>query len=291
MDIYKKQENNRTNLLLRVLERELPDGSKINTIINNIGKAENAQKFNWYQSRLSNHIYDFFYLLNIEQNIQTFKNANLNVNLHFRKKLQNDEQVEDAISEINILGLLAEHYELKLEVPVGTKNIDSLIEIDGQKLYLEVFNPSGFLPLRLFDGEVFTIPNRAKNKILDKCEGQLAQIPEDDIPAIIAIDIRGSDVDVGSITDALQGSTRYTFLMDKKTGEERGGYSSLKDNSIHKTKPVSDVLSGVLCFESKMLNDMRLHIVGNLILNPNAKNPLILHLTKRIKEVIIQLEN
>lgn len=287
----KKQENNRTNLLLRVLERELPNDSKINKIVVDMEKAKNAQEHSWHQFRLGNHVHNFFYLLNIEQNIQNFKNTKLNVNSHFRGKLQNDEQVDDAISEINILGLLAEHYELKLEASVGTKNIDSLIEIDGQKLYLEVINPSGFSPLELFDGEVFTIPHRIKNKILDKCEGQLSQIPEDDIPAIIAIDIQGNDIDVDSVTDALYGSSQYTFLMDKETGEERGGYSSLKDNSIHRTKPKSDVLSGVLCFKSEMLNDMKLHVTGKLILNPNAKNPLIEHITKRIEEIIIKIEN
>jgi hypothetical protein len=289
--LQKKQENNRTNLLLRVLERELPDDSKINKIIEDIGKSTNMQEYSWHQLRLGNHVHDFFYLQNIEQKIQNLKNNELNIYSHFRSKLQNDEQVDDTISEINILGLLAEHYELKLEAPVGTRNIDSLIVIDGQKLYLEVINPSEFLPLELFEGEVFTIPNRAKNKILDKCERQLSQIPEEDIPAILAIDIQGSDIDIDSVTDALYGSTKYTFLMDKKTGEERGGYWSLNDNSIHTTKTISDVLSGVLCFKSEMLNNMKFYITGKLIPNPNAKNHLILHIIKRIEEIITKIED
>jgi len=41
--LEKKQEHNRTNLLLRVLERELPEDSKINEIIKDIKKAENEK--------------------------------------------------------------------------------------------------------------------------------------------------------------------------------------------------------------------------------------------------------
>lgn len=288
--LKKKQENNRTNLLLRVLERRLPEDEKINEIMNAIEKSKDDKEFNWNRYRLGNHVHDFFYLLNIEQNIMSLQKRGINTVKHFRDKLHNDEQAGDAVSELNLLGNLAEHYNLTLEVPVGTKNIDALIEIDGQKFYLEITNPSGFSPVELFEGEVFTVPHRAKNKILDKCERQLSQIPESNIPAILGIDIRGSDVDEMSITDALHGSTQYTFLMDKETGEDRGGYSSLKDNSIHKSKPESDILSAVLCFKSELLNDYRFHITGGLIHNPNAKNPLIHHITKRIEEILIQKE-
>lgn len=286
--LKKKKENNRTNLLLRVLEREFPNQAKINEILQAMEKAKDEQEHGWQKFRLGNHVHDYLYILNIEQNILNFKNSNLNVNTHFRNKLQNDEQVDDAISEINILGTLVKHYELKLETPVGKKNIDSLIEIDGQKLYLEVINPTEYSPVDLFEGEVFTVPHRAKNKILDKCEKQFSEIPEPDTPVILAIDTHRTDIDSDSIEDALSGSLQYTFLMDKKSGEDKGGYLSRKDNSIHKSKSGSDVLSAVLCFKSDLLTDMRFHITGKLIHNPNAKNPLIEHIVKRIEEIILK---
>jgi len=285
-----KEKNNRTNLLLRVLERKLPEDDKINEIMETIEKSKDDKEFNWNRYRLGNHVHDFFYLLNIDHNIISLQKREIDVVKHFRDKLHNDEQANDTISELNLLGNLAEHYDLTLEVPVGTRNIDSLIEIDGQKFYLEITNPRGFSPIELFDGEVFTVPHRAKNKILDKCENQFSQISESDIPVILGIDVQGSDIDEMSISDALYGSTQYTFLMDKETGEDRGGYSSLKDNSIHKSKPESDILSAVLCFRSELLNDYRFHITGDLIHNPNAKNPLIHHITKRIEEVLVKKE-
>jgi hypothetical protein len=77
--------------------------------------------------------------------------------------------------------------------------------------------------------------------------------------------------------------------MDSKTGEEREGYWSRKDNSIHKSKSSSDVLSAVLCYESELLTDMNFHITGKLIHNPNAKDHLIEHITKRIEEIIFKV--
>ena len=286
-----KKENNRTNLLLRVLERKLPEDDKINEILNTIEESKNNEQYNWNRDPLGNYVYNFLYLRNIDQNIISLQKKGIDIIKHFKSKLHNDEQVDDTISELNLLGHLAEHYDLELEVPIEAKNIDSLIIIDGQKFYLEIINTKQYLPLDLFKGEVFKVDNRIKNKILDKCEKQFSKIPENDISVVLGIDIRKSDIDVMSVTDALYGRTVYTFQMGKETYDDRGVYSSLENNSIHKSKPESDMLSAVLCFKSELPNGYKFHITGELIHNPNAKNPLTLNIIKKIEEVLIQKEN
>ena len=219
----------------------------------------------------------------IEENLQNFKDRKVDLVHHFRKKLSNDEQVDDTISEINILGLLAKHYELELESPIECKkNIDSLVEIDGQKFYLEVMNPSVFLPVILFLNTGHIVPNRIKNKILDKCVDQLAYIPQDDIPALIAIDLRGALIPVDEVRDALYGRTSCRLTKEPHPDPKK------MNDSIHDTCPKSDVLSAVLCFDGEIVKDGKLDLTGEIILNPNARNPLKECYKKRFEEIIPQ---
>ena len=282
----KKKENNRTNLLLRILSREFPKIEKMDKIFNDTTISKSEKEKSWHQFRLSSYLHDFLFLENLETNIRKLEQYGVDVISNFRKKLKNDAQTESTISEINFITPFAGKYEFQLEPVIKKKKLDFLIEVDGQKIYVEVVNPKMFKPLELLEGVFTNIPNKAKTKILEEYRDQIYELLDTEIPVIIAIDTYGNNIHEDDVEDALSGGLQYTFLMDKKTKESKGGYWSRKNNSIHEELPDTEIISAVVLFKSEMYSDWKFHLYGKLIHNVHAKNPLIEHQVKKLEETM-----
>lgn len=283
-----KKSGNRTHLLLRVLEREFPEIEKIQKILGDIDTSKDEKEKYWNQFRLENVIHDLIYLSHLESNLKKMSQNNLDIIAKFKKKLKNDTQTSATISEINFIASFVGKCQVEIEPTIIKKRADVLLEIDSQKVYVEVISPEMFKELDLLEGVMRGIPNRIKNKILDEYKDQLFELDNSNYLVLLVIDTTRSLTHIDEIEDALLGDLQYTFLMDSKTHEDKGGYWSRKDNALHTSTPRISTISAVLCFRSELFTDFTFHNVGEIIDNPKADNPIGGHIEKRIKEMFFE---
>lgn len=281
-----ESEKNRTHLLLRILERKFPSPEKLDKIIHEISMSKDEKEKLWHEYRYETVLYDLLFLLNLDFNLKKLEKNGYDIISHFKKKIKNEEQVAATLSEINFIAPFSDQFKIQIDPQIINKKADVLLEIDSEKVYVEIISPDMFKPLELLEGVMQGTPNRIKGKILSEYKDQLFELSKSDYPVILVVDTSRSEIHPEEIEDALFGAIQYTFLMDSKTGESKGGYSSRQDNSIHQSEPGTSTISAVICFKPQLHNDLQFHNVGVIIPNPKGDHPIDGHLEKRIKETL-----
>jgi hypothetical protein len=212
-------------------------------------------------------------------------------NHDLKSGLRSDEQFFQTFSELQIAYAFARRsYPLVIGPSIGTKKLDLEVTLDGSRILFEVINPDMFRPLK-YATRAVGVPNRARDKIYEEFKKHLAQKAGDEIrPVIIVIDLGRSEIDYDFVEDYLYGTQQYTWWTDKKTGKIVAEGPTRAQDSMHKLGETSseklDIISAVICYKTPMGNDGRLHMQGQILINPHAHNPLADEQISRIDEAM-----
>ena len=189
------------------------------------------------------------------------------------KNLQNPEQFKDTLSEIEFNAYFAKRYSLELEPSLGNKKLDSKINLDKRNILFEIITPKTYKLLEN-SKKAIMIPNRSKNKFLDKIDKQIAPSKElIKFPLIIVVNTSHSEIDEFDIENALLGEFRFNFIRDNKTGKIIHEYEDRNKNSLNDTNPLSRFISAILIY-NKQIGLGIVEFKKSLVLNDNAKYPL-----------------
>lgn len=205
--------------------------------------------------------------------------------------VRSDDQFFQTFSELQILHAFARRgYPLVIEPAIGAKKLDLEVTVDGSNILFEVISPDMFRTLK-YATRAVGVPNRARDKIYDEFKNHLAQKAGDETrPVIIVIDIGRSEIDYDFVEDYLYGTLQYTWWTDKKTGQVVAEGPTRAGDSMHKLGETSsenlDIISAVICYKTPMGNDGRLHMQGQILINPHARNPLTEKQTSKIEEAM-----
>ena len=212
-------------------------------------------------------------------------------NHDLKSGLRSDDQFFETFSELQIAYAFARpSYPLIIGPAVGTKKLDLEVTLDGSRILFEVISPDMFRTLK-YATRAVGVPNRARDKIYDEFKNHLAQKAGDETrPVIIVIDIGRSEIDYDFVEDYLYGTQQYTWWTDKKTGKVVAEGPTRAEDSLHKLGETSsenlDIISAVTCYKTPMGNDGRLHMQGQILINPHAHNPLTDEQTSKIEEAM-----
>lgn len=246
-----RSENEKLHPVLRILSRNLSDNNFDRTYLNDLdeklGKLIASGKSTGYTNKLRNH-----------------------------------DQYDETLAEIDFIVPFLDKFSVDIEPPLNGKNLDVGIKVLNEYLYIEIFSPDMFKPLKLLNG-AFGIPNRVRGKIYDKYKNQLILASEKNEPIIVAIDIGRSEIDYESIEEYLFGSNIFSFLINTKTHETVGTAMKRSDNAMSDLKPEMNIISAVICYKTRIESDGKSHTFGKIIKNPLAKFPL----AEPIEELIV----
>ena len=194
------------------------------------------------------------------------------------KNLMNPDQFFDTISELEFNGYFSGRYSLYLEPKIDYcynqfKKLDSKIKVFDRDIYIEIFTPK-MTELLMKSKTAIALPNRSKNKILDKLDKQLNPI-KDKIKSPVLLVVNGSysDIDEFDIENSLLGEEQITLVFNKKTDETVNTYTTRKDNSLVDKKPFASCISGVL-FYKRHIRPWGIEFRKNITFNKKADYPL-----------------
>jgi hypothetical protein len=192
--------------------------------------------------------------------------------------LMNPEQFFDTISELEFNGYFSGRYVLGLEPkieysPNKFKKLDSKIKISNRNIYFEILTPK-MTKLLIKSKTAIDLPNRSKNKFLDKLDKQLNPIRNKiKSPLILVVNGSYSDIDEFDIENSLLGENQITLVFNKKSGETVNTYTTRKENSLVDKKPDASCISGVL-FYRRYVRPWGIEFRKNIIFNKKADYPL-----------------
>ena len=280
----KQNERNRTHPILRMLERELPSRKRFDELVNSIKEAQNDRDKLGDVLRLKSLMSTFLFLCKLDQGIKTLKSAGSSTG--YSKKLKNEKQFDATISEIDFVVPFLPLCEVELEPKVNSKKLDAKIEIDAQPVYVEIFSPDMFKPLKKLRG-ARGISNRIKGKIYDKFKRQLKELGSTGKPIIVAVDIGRSEINYDFVEDYLFGTLKSTVYFDKEKAEAVGSYTHRDEKeSMHGLKPETDLISAVVCYKTRLYDDLSYGTEGKIFGNYHAKVPLSSSVRKTIEETL-----
>jgi len=279
----KQKENNRTHSILKMLEQDLPPKERYEELTTSIKNAKNEREQFNDVFRRTNLMSTALFLLKLEQDIFALKNAGFNLN-SYANGMRNEQQFDSTLSEIDFVAPFISKYDVELEPKINSKKLDVKIEIDAQPLYIEIISPNRFKPLDRLHG-ARGIPNRIKGKIYNEFKNQLKELASFDYPVIVAIDIGRSEVDYEFVQDYLFGTLKFTVYLNKETHEVAGrGSHRDESESMHDRDVETDLISAVICYKTKLYDDLLYRTEGKIFHNPHAKVPLSRSVSKAIEE-------
>ncbi len=280
----KQNENNRTHLILKMLECGLPSRKRFDELVNSIKKAQTDRDISGDVLRLKSLMSTFLFLCKLDQSIKALKDAGFST--RYSKKLKNEPQFDATLSEIDFVAPFLSSYEVEIEPKVDSKKLDVKIEIDTQSVYVEIISPDMFKPLEKLRG-ARGIPNRIKDKIYDKFKDQLKGLGFTGQPVIVAVDIGRSEVNYDFVEDYLFGTLKSTVYFDKEKAEVVGSYAHRDEKeSIHGLEPEADLISAVVCYKTRLYDDLSYGTEGKIFENPHAKEPLSSSVREAIEKTL-----
>lgn len=279
----KQKENNRTHPILKMLEQELPSKDRFNELSEKIKHTKNERELFNETFRRTNLMSTFLFLVKLEQDISMLKNKGFSMK-NYATNLKNAQQFAATLSEIDFVTPFVSKFSVELEPSVNSKKLDAKIEIDSQSIYIEIISPNTFKPLDRLHG-ARGIPNRIKGKIYDEFKDQLKELTSYEHPIIVAIDIGRSEIDYEFVTDYLFGTLKFTFYLNKETHETAGSQIHRDESeSMHHKDSETDLISAVICYKTRLYDDLLYRTEGKIFENPYAKVPLSRSVRKAIEE-------
>ncbi|CUR51802.1 protein of unknown function [Nitrosotalea devaniterrae] len=281
----KQQEQNRTHPLLKMLEQKLPKKEEYEKFIESIVTAQNErEKFNGV-FRLKNLMSTALFLNNLDNNIYTLKTNKYPLR-SYSDNLKNEQQFDSTLSEIDFVVPFIPKFPVVLEPKINSKKLDAQIDIDSQSLYVEIISPNTFKPLERLHG-VHGIPNRIKGKIYDEFKSQLKELTSMNQPVIVAIDIGRSEVNYDFVEDYLFGTLKFTMYLDNGTGKTVGTTTHRDESeSMHSRESNTDLISAVICYKTKLYDDLTYRTEGKIFNNMHAKVTLSRSVIKTIEDTL-----
>lgn len=207
--------------------------------------------------------------------------SRIDSNRHEIGSLRNKLQGEDfatGLSELEFIGRMRRNYNVQCYPSVDrivdnksrTSRLDALVNIDGLELLVEVITPR-LMPELDYIGSA-SIPERLADIIWNEYREQLAgmRVKRD---VVIVIDKSRSEIQYESAQSYMEGPLSWTMLFDTKTGRAVEGYVERKpEGSMGRMEPEMNVILGLLIYDRVLGNDLKYHIRGRFIENPD---PLI----------------
>lgn len=202
----------------------------------------------------------------------------------FRDGLIDHDQYDDTLAEMDFIVPFLDNYDVEIEPPINGKNLDVKIKFNSESVYVEIFSPDEFKPLRYLSG-MMGIPNRVKKKIYDKYLKQISYLEGKHEPVIIAVDVGRSEVTCEDIENYIYGDILFSFLINTKTHETVGTAVRRSGEDMYNKEPHMKVISAIICYKSNKEEDGKYHLRGKLIKNPNTDNPLSEETEKKINTI------
>lgn len=200
------------------------------------------------------------------------------------KRLKSKDGFFPAVSEVRLAVQFLGRCEMEMEPSVGSKRPDLRLEILGRTVYVEVISPEMHEDLRLLSGGR-GVPNRAPGKMLDKARGQLRELDGRGHPAILAIDIGGSEILPESVEDCLRGPGTLQILFRNGEAEECWTGRDAGKN-LHGRDPDTDVISAVVWYRMQTLWDLTERMEFGIIPNLHARVELDAPTIEFLKECL-----
>jgi hypothetical protein len=271
-------------------------------LFSNLEKYPNIESFmgrKWFEERQKNNeklhllirilarepnLFDDAYLADLDCKLSKITSHGQKLK-KFRDGLKDHDQFDDVLAEMDFIVPFLDAYEVEIEPPVKEKNLDVKIKFTKESVYVEIFSPEEFKPLRYLSGMI-GIPNRVKKKIHDKYINQISYLEGTPEPVIIAVDIGRSEITCENIEEYVYGDVVFSFLMDTKSHETVGTRSSRSGEDMGNREPKTKIISAIICYETKKGEDGKFHTSGKLIKNPQTNNPLEPETEEELKRVL-----
>ena len=248
--IGRKERSGRAHPLLDALGRKLPPE----------GSASGAESKEWGALRL---------LRSLDLNLSSLKEAGHDV-AGFVEQLKNAEQFYSKVSELDFIMPFLHKCAFELEPKIGRKRLDIRLDTGGRPIYVEIFSPEMLAKLTLFPG-AHAVPSRVGRKILDKARDQLRELDGLGRPAVLAIDVGRSEISCSEVEACLRGPLMGFMSVDQNGAMVETGSEWVVDKSAHAQDPASDVISAVVCYEARTLDDLTQRMKCKIIHNPYAR--------------------
>jgi hypothetical protein len=261
-------------------EREL-EKNQTHEILRDLARLSEEPGNTWSRTMLA-------YLDDMSSSVKNLANT-----ASMRRGIESDEQFQDAFSELQVADAFVKAgYPMTIEPMVGNKRLDFEVVLDDTSILIEVVTPHPFRKLKYASGGV-SVPNRARSKIFDEFKKHLSQLPhENRKPAVIVMNITNSDIDYDFVADYLYGTLQFSFWTDKSTGKivDQGptrAADSLSDLARDGLENLN-MISGVICYKTIFAAKGKIHLSGQIFLNPTAQNPLSKEQVSKISRVLFR---
>jgi len=217
---------------------------------------------------------------------------------NIKQNLLNENRFWDYLSELIFINKFDEKVIKVIEPIVPNKkdnNLDLKVHLFEKDIYFEITKPEIYRKLRLAN-ETVGLKNRAFSTINKKYRQLFAKRTLDEIEKgkrndlfFVAIDISNSVINEYQIQNSFLGSLSLTIQINKNTKTVVKEYPSRKKDSLYDKNKNTTIISGVIYFKKALFfvnNEPRIKLIGDIIINPNAKNILSEKEINKLKKII-----
>lgn len=237
------------------------------------------------KSEVHKQHYSYAMIADIEESLkQLFEKPN-DVPRTIKKGLvENGERFYEALSELNAASRLKRRHSIEFNIKIhGGKELDMKTKSKNSEILFEVTRPQGHLGLK-YSRSPQKVENRMREKnIIEKIDSQLKYAEACELPIVLIIDKTDShEIKAEQVLDAFYGTPqlRIGWIDGEVVSEEcvRG------EDSIYDKNENSHLLSAIILLRRKYdHDDIKINVVGEILLAPAAAYPLSEEVIKDIK--------
>ncbi len=278
----------RPHTLLILLAKASVSPKKVNQLTQQLTNETNKLGKAFLAEAILNEFYPFALLSHISSALGAFKPDEQGMP-NLIRRLKNEDEFFQTLSELEIAACLRKKFPVTLQYKVGNNPVDIKVTIDGKDFLVEVLDLDRSMKLK-FVRSIISMNNRAKDKVLEKLNEQIAKYAEKTAsPIILAINNSKAGTDQKEVMDSLEGSMVVHFVSKNK-GEEIATYVTRAKDSISDKSEWGKHISGIIVvkrdFDSK---DMKIKLFGDIFENRMAIRHLDEQTVQTIKDTVLGL--
>jgi len=246
------------------------------------------------------------YLLELNNNLKIFESkpnekfSKYQQKKHIIDRLSDEKSFWSFISELDFISKFSCDVINVLEPQVPHKpenHLDLKITLFNRSIFFEITRPLLDRKLELDNGAVglgnkgFSILNTKFRQLFSK--ETLNEINRGEVKDLyfIVIDISESTIDEHQLLNSFLGSLAYTWQIDKTNGHVVNEFMIRQKDSLSDKYKNTDILSGAIYFKRELIfidNQPKIKLVGDIIINPKAKNKLSDLEVEELKKMIFR---
>lgn len=257
--------------LISILDNARVSVKEVETLAEQFKKETEPFRKMLIAEAIMNQYYPFAFLVDLDWALSVFERTEQGMKRIVRGLMNRDEFFQ-TISELQLAARLKTRFPVIMQFKVGDIPVDMKATIANQDCLLEVIGAESELKMK-YIRSVLSLGNRAKDKIIEKADGQLKEVAaKSALPLILVIDrSRAPQISEADVEDALEGALGVRFILNKVKGEVIAAGPVRAKDSASDQSPNTRMLSGILLVRSDIDGGMlKVRLQGRYYHNPRG---------------------